>query len=1412
MSHDAGSSAQGGGVHTPGPEPPGARSPPLHAGGAESARADRAERAAAGSPSEVLPDRRPLRDASASPGRSDSPRSTDSGHLWRYPRRPRDFSSLSRLRSPWSGSTSASMRGGRTPSGGSSVLYPTDRSPPLSAHDEMDSDVLSVVDKASLERPPRPPSAAREPARAPVPFFDAPDAPDVRPFLELHQLRRVTHDCATVDTLGGVPNALHVSSGLVVVGLTSGATLVFDLSQRLRCVCQTSATLGRGHAVTSLAVSADGSYVGVGHASGHLLLYDTLDFERPARHVPPVTAEEVLAGKREGHLLGASVTHLQFVGKRKTAVVSADSLGLCFYYSLGRVLGMASHDTLRVYGQYPAPSASMRGAPEPLHALYDAAPLPPGSCAHASDEYRLVAVLTRSKLLVVRLKPTPSTWYRTYSAGDHPCSALAWLPAAEARDARAAARGSRGVQHPVLAFAFGTELRALRLRAVRVRAEEPGRETTALLAEEETLGHAPEPIERLQWVRRQLLFVCTPSWWLLYDTGRARFAECQPLDPLLLATGGGPGSKLRPGTAQQRMLVWRSKAFLLAEDQVWLGDFLPWDTRLRQLAQAGEHMAAIELATALYQGRGLGAAIGLPLDHGAQQQAIGARIDELGRAAAGRILGQPHASAAERAALAYTCANASVVTQRFDFLFDELYDAYELHGYEGLFANALEEFILRGEIRRPPTGVVQRLLAFRARQQERERLESLVLHVDPACLDLEQVLRLCAEHALWDAFVYVYTEAMEDYAAAFRELFAAGVHGRHTATDDTAAYTLLAFLRAALTGKRYPSLDPAPRDKAVRGCAAVSGALFAPRAEAAAAPTVSAGAYPNVVQLLHRDAEAFLSVLDEVFECDLFADQDDAGAALPTRRGIVDVMLALCSGEALLPDELVFVAIFVARNAPKYPQFLALEEGEVELLFDTLTRLAGSGDSSTVDAEFALECLLSAHPVAYTSARLEALRGAQFWRVLELALRKTRRWDALLALVLQDTTQAHAQAPGVLAERLVDALSTALRDRGADRGALFQTLRAHLAQIADMFLAELAGIVARFFPEQQEQMYRALATDAWRQYLYLEPCFMPRPSTRPAGAHAQRLALPAGACSVWVPLVAQFNPQRMVESLAAHPQGTFDLGMVAAVAREHRVYDAVLWAHDQRGEWRAAMDLLDEVVQEQARAVLELVASGGDQGSASTTERVLHAGREQLRVVEGAVRMAVRLSAAHGEERGASVPAAELRERWYRLLRALVSYFHVFAAAHAQDGPLATLALGTGRALMQEALAALITSVPSETVSFPTLFRRLVEDEREAPAGAAARHTFGEVRVAVCGMLSAYRLRCDVLQLGVGISEADVARLFHELAKERGVGWLFAREQLVCRACGQALSAPSGAALFQGGAAFHAGCHAPQSP
>lgn len=1146
--------------------------------------------------------------------------------------------------------------------------------------------------------------------------------PLARLFLEFRALGKISAQCAS----SGEITCFVVSGGHIVVGTSSGASLVFDLGQRLRCSCAPPEH-GIG-SVTALAVSHEGLYLGVGYATGHLYLYDLHHPTDPARHVPPAQWDSLVAGKAEGHLPDTPITHLHFVGARKTALISADGRGLCFYHSLGRMLGMASNDTLRLYGQYDAPLPC-------LPAVYDAAPLPKGTAPHPADQHHFVAILLPTKLLLMGLRPVARTWQRyTAPSSSSPHAALAWFPATTE---------AHRVEPPILAFSFGASPRLVELRTARVRPREAdvASQTHAVVMFETTLPAAPEPIVQLHWVHHQLLLVGTLHRWLLYDRRRSGYTEWQPHDPIAAVH--------EVNGAVVELQIWRSKTFLQARQQLYVGDFVSWDAELQQLERSRRWPDAIRLVLKLYQGRDLGSALGLPDSRDAQQAILATRLMALQRAALPDIV----AGMVDTDTLAGSCAEAAHVLQSWDLFFGDVYDAYERADRESELVQAVEPFILQGHLSTPPPAVMQRLAMFCDQTKAYARLEQLILHVDPLYLDLNQVLPMCTAHWLWDALSYIYEQAMHDPLMPLAYLHRRIVQRLREGTlhdhEDERLYSVFPLLGARLRGLEYPSLEKKSPEMAGQAAHCASTWLFSPGQMVwpgfGELTALDEDPYPYLRALLLFDAEPLLDVLDVALEGEFVADESSDDSF--TRSKVVHLLLSMARSGRMPRAVQLYLALFVSHNASKYPQFVSLANDDVAWLFTTLTSDGHHGDS-----EFALERLLSTHNLDMTDERLAALQHAMYYQVYELVLRKAQLWERLFVFYLVDQDGQH-HAPGQLTARIAALLTQVGLRRRSQREGLAPVLLQHVEDIPDSLLGDLARLVARYLPSSAHEVFSALTSSPRRQYLFLSPFF--------SVEHSVDKALPESWRAVWMERLSEFGPSHMVSQLEAHGAGFFDLEQVLEAAMKNHVYDVALWVLDRSDRTMDAMNFLDERMQATVAQVLDWKPDQSD----SASLQVSAMRRESVQQWRDMVRMALKLCIEHSTTQQAC--ATHARELWYRVLHTLVAFEQALAPLRplASDTPSpASYAWQQGQDLLQEALAALVASVPSDTVSFPHLFARL--------ANTSEKLFYMDVRAIIDAMLSAYRLRAEMLTLGVRLNEADIVRLFETLLRERASGRL----------------------------------------
>ena len=215
----------------------------------------------------------------------------------------------------------------------------------------------------------------------------------------------------------GTPTVMSVSA-VIAVGTTKGLVLVFDFRQNLKHVIGIN-TKGLSHPdcadcrfpdgvrvaaqsgpVTALALSADHTVLLCGHSTGECFTWDLSKPAQPHSHTSALTPEQISRSKRDGHLTGTAILHVDFLGLRHGAFVTADETGMAFVHTLSRKLIVANVSTQRILGRYPEQlgSTSRPIKPHKPSCVLGMAGLPFGSVKFITDEMQLVALLSPYKV------------------------------------------------------------------------------------------------------------------------------------------------------------------------------------------------------------------------------------------------------------------------------------------------------------------------------------------------------------------------------------------------------------------------------------------------------------------------------------------------------------------------------------------------------------------------------------------------------------------------------------------------------------------------------------------------------------------------------------------------------------------------------------------------------------------------------------------------------------------------------------------------------------------------------------------------------------------------------------------------------------------------------------------------------
>lgn len=796
-----------------------------------------------------------------------------------------------------------------------------------------------------------------------------------------------------------------------------------------------------------------------------------------------------------------------------------------------------------------------------------------------------------------------------------------------------------------------------------------------------------------------------------------------------------------------------------------------------------------------YTGEAPGNRNGLPEDPEERQTVIGDKIHDLMVASSryafseDRMTDGTHASFGGRGIdrtslfedMVATCARACISLDDFDFLFEELFQQYEDAGIHRIFLHQLEPFVLDGSIPLVPPRITQRLVALHDEDGRPDLAERIIWHIDPSCLDINQAINLCRTHQLWDALVYVYTRALRDYVSPIVEFLGLirGMQQGHTPTDTVIknAYKIYSYLATVLCGQIYPSQEPLEADEALLAKKDVYAFIFCGHStiwpaeggslvltsqeESGAEPT-----YPYARFLLRFDAESFLHCLDLAFE-DTYLNESYHGTS---RLMIVTILLDILSSGDLSPSDATFINIFIARNVPKYPQFIQVGPS---VLHNILTALATEPEMETrEDRQLAAEYLLSVYTPHNEDRLLQLFENAGFYRILRSWYRHERHWGHLLTAFLHDPELR----PSEIFSGFEDALASSARENKKQvPGDVIDVLATSLPELLQADVLATAALIDKYAPQLHETALRSQTlSDDHDQFIYLNQLGhgsdhdqYPTPDSPSHMSSQLRLR--------FIRLQCRFAPSGVIDTLR-HVLDDLDWLMALSICEDAGAYDAVMWAMNFRGQPQEALSKAEAYERQLTLDLARILASSAP-GSMDSIYSCLN----DLQAIG---RRGTSICIEHSSL--SSPTDVPLEDIWYQLLSSQIHTVQTLSgccsSGKGSDAELEGEVLSTLRAIVQETFASLVSVSSTQAVSFPRLFKRLVDP---AIHSSTTGTPYTEFRAILTGMLESYRTDGDMLIISKHLVDRDVFDFVELYAKEKMRGWTSSRG--VCSSCGRTL-------------------------
>ncbi|KAI5303913.1 Vacuolar protein sorting-associated protein 8, partial [Ascosphaera atra] len=327
------------------------------------------------------------------------------------------------------------------------------------------------------------------------------------------------------------------------------------------------------------------------------------------------------------------------------------------------------------------------------------------------------------------------------------------------------------------------------------------------------------------------------------------------------------------------------------------------------------------------------------------------------------------------------------------------------------------------------------------------------------------------------------------------------------------------YMSYTLTGRKYPTSEDLDETDAIKGKSEIYGFLFSGDDDQQIR-------FARLRTMLEFDTASFMSMLNEAFEDSFLNDDADQAQSVSrfgskasvNRQYIISVLL-----EVLGPDSgfdefsAIYLDMFIARNLPKYPQYMLLPGSALD---NVLLRLCAYPiEDMLEDCQLSAECLLSMYHPPDIQGFIPALRKAKFFRILKYIYRMEEQYPNLVLTYFDDPEDQ---------ESVLTCIRNCMRKNSPlsarQRHEVSEIMETHAAELMSLNIEETAYLVQDVAEELHEKFVQALELDEGAQYYYLQVLL------QPVGRRSKAQAtLPESLIQLYVYRMCTYDPQHVAE-------------------------------------------------------------------------------------------------------------------------------------------------------------------------------------------------------------------------------------------------------------------------------------------
>lgn len=887
--------------------------------------------------------------------------------------------------------------------------------------------------------------------------------------------------------------------------------------------------------VSAISFSSDSLYIAAGYSHGGIITWKLTStsttangYIKPFYIIDPITLENRFTKNAQGHLHNSRINSVCFIGSLHSQIISSDVSGLVFFHHGFKKFMKKYFQTQKLLGRNDANIVDNGGR----YIIYGCEMLPLGSAHQITDYLGLVAVMTGNVLAVVSVlslnNPSMLNMKVHFKIGrakhaSNPGASggcLNWYPCMKTEDNK--------IRNAKLAYAWNNTVTILEVgnnalpeNLMQIVSDHKDKDKAIPTLPinktcKWTSFNKYDSIVSVKWISDSILFayIQEPSsseltltaFHYTSENGRTSLFPVgqNSLEGLKIVSSKiliEPKNRDTRSTKKDSFIslfsisikAFKNRLLVLVDDdndkKIFIGRLINWADKLLGLLALNEYSKALLAANDFYNSQNNGQLVlaGLPENQDLRREMLKPYLVNIMKESINNIFGENTADHEFHLAIYFDIV--SYLYKDCESAFDEFYyileSVFEVLDDQTLFFDTIEFYILSGKILTLPPLILKRLVGHYTHKKKGDLLTEMICILDVKTLDIDLTIQLCKKYKLRDCLIYIWNVLLGDYSTPFAD-FIKDINDISDSNNDENddCLNVFSYMSYILTGRQYPTEKFIDLSKENLAKESIYKLLFSAtliRYPNEDSDLLIAGSeetiFPYLYSLLQFNSFEMFSTINEFFEDSILNDDNNSHL---TRQYIIEALFDIFE-----VNELTFtdfdrcqLAIFVARNYPKYSQFIRLSESVLNRVIDDLC--TATEQDIKYDCELALQSLLPLYEPDGEFCLLDKLKSAGFYNVLISIYRSKGKYSNVLKIWLEKSQRESTEndtLSGILEEAFIYTRSH------IDRIELVTFIRRNFQQILILNIPDFVILINKYYPSLHSEVLNIQSDQCFFDYM-----------------------------------------------------------------------------------------------------------------------------------------------------------------------------------------------------------------------------------------------------------------------------------------------------------------------------------------